>query len=93
MQANIHTPQRMEGESFQAYKLRRQASKKAGEQITLTGEFKDRGECGRTALRNAQRQSGEMKKHAGSYGRGLRNWIITQNRAVQAQRLGKKQAA
>lgn len=93
MQANIHTPQRLEGESFSAYQERRIASKKAVEEMTLTGEFRDRGESGRTALRNAQRQSGEMKKHAGSYGRGLRNWINNQNRAAQAQRLAKKQQA
>jgi hypothetical protein len=30
------------------------------------------------------------QKRAGAYGRGLRNWINNQNRAVQANRLGKR---
>ncbi len=90
---NIHQPERAANESFQAYKQRRKDSKAAAQAMILAGPWQPGVESSRTALRNAMRQSGKMKKTAGQYGRGLRNWIVNQNRAAQAQRLGKRQRA
>lgn len=91
--ANIHTPERLQGESFGAYCERRINAKKAVEKITLTGKFQPGKETSREAFRDTLRRNGTMHKHAGAYGRGLRNWINNQNRAALAQRLAKKQAS
>lgn len=93
MEASIHTPQRLDGESFDAYQDRRIASKKAAQAIALTGPFTPRGESSRQALRNSQRQSGAMKKVAGSYGRGLRNWANQCSAAAWAERAAKRMAS
>ncbi len=75
MNANIFTPHRLDGESFKQYRARRAASKRAAEQLTLTGAFSHFGNnTSRQELRDAQRKSGAMKKIAGAFGRGMRNW-------------------
>tara|TARA_B100001250_G_scaffold335128_1_gene301258 strand:+ start:1184 stop:1465 length:282 start_codon:yes stop_codon:yes gene_type:complete len=91
--SNLFTPQRMAGESFSAYQERRINGKRAAQAMTRSGPFKPDTGTSRKDLRDTQRRSGAMKKVAGSYGRGLRNWINNQNRAALAQRLAKKQAA
>lgn len=73
MQPNIHTPQRLQGESFQDYRARRVLSKQAVEKMTLTGRFSPGKNTSREEHRDAMRLSGAMKKSAGAYGRGLGN--------------------
>lgn len=87
---NLHTPQRLQGENQTEYRARRAASKLATEKMTLTGAFTPGKNTGREELRDQQRKSGAMKGLAGSYGRGLRNWINRTQAAQQAQRLAKQ---
>lgn len=79
MNANIYTPHRLTGESFKAYQKRRAAGNRAAEQLTMTGEFFPAGKnTSREELRNAKRKSGAMKKIAGAFGRGMRNFCNRQ---------------
>ena len=81
MKANIHTPERLAGETMDQYRERRSASAAANHQ---NAKIDFGGENSRTSMRNAQRQSGAMKKVAGAYGRGLRNWINRTQAAARA---------
>jgi hypothetical protein len=81
MQANVHTPERLQGETMAQYRERRAASAAANHNNTNIGFG---GENSRTSMRNAQRQSGAMKNIAGAYGRGLRNWINRTQAAARA---------
>ena len=92
MEFNLHTPQRHAGEAFDAYQLRRFDSRRAAERITLSGPWTPGGQSSRAAFRDQLRRNGKMHKHAGAYGRGLRNAITKRNRLQQAERLGKKMA-
>jgi hypothetical protein len=69
---NLHTPERLSNESQAAYRERRAASAMAVKAMTTVKAGKS---TGRELHRDALRQSGGMAKIAGSYGRGLRNWI------------------
>lgn len=80
----LHNPQRAAIETRIEYAERRKESKAATQKMTLTGPFLPSGECSRKSLRDSQRRSGSMKKIAGSYGRGLRNWITRSQAATQA---------
>lgn len=40
---NLHTPQRLTGESFDDYKARRKASKEAGRMVRLVWDTKNQG--------------------------------------------------
>lgn len=82
MQANVHTPQRLAGESKKQYGERRQTSKNIGQLITLTGCYQPKGQTGREQHRDAMRKSGSMGKQAGAYGRGLRNNITRKQAAL-----------
>ena len=81
MQANIHTPERLSGETMEQYRERRKKSAAANHRNTSIGFG---GETSRNSLRNAQRKSGAMRKIAGAYGRGLRNWINRTQAAARA---------
>lgn len=72
-QSNLHIPQRLEGESFTDYKIRRLQSKEANAAIT-TGS-----RTTRQLIRDELRSKGRMKHFAGAYGKGLRNWITQEN--------------
>lgn len=75
---NIHTPERGANETREDYKARRRASAAA----SALPQYGDK--TSRQLLRNAQRESGSMAKIAGSYGRGLRNWINQKQAAAAA---------
>ncbi len=74
---NIHNPVRQADETFEAYKVRRKASNEAAKENSQIGNG---GYNTRKANRNEARSKGHMKYLAGSYGRGLRNWITQKNR-------------
>lgn len=75
MQNNLHTPQRLEGESFSDYKIRRKASKEVTKKNSQIGQG---GYRTRKAMRDNIREEGKMKYVSGSFGRGIRN-LITAN--------------
>lgn len=81
MQANVHTPERLAGETMENYRARRAASAAINRERASIGIG---GENSRTSMRNAQRQSSAMRKIAGAYGRGLRNWINRTQAAAHA---------
>lgn len=81
MNANIHTPQRLENESPKQYTERRAISKTRVQEMTLTGKFQPGMTNGRKQHRDAMRKSGSMRKQAGAYGRGLRNNITRKQSA------------
>ena len=80
---NIHNPARQEGEAFEAYKARRKESNlqaKENSQIGLGGRTT------RNIVRDQIRAEGKMKFVAGSYGKGLRNWINRTQAAKMANK-------
>lgn len=74
---NIHNPVRQADETFEAYKARRKASNEAAKENSQIGQG---GKTTRELTRMQLRENGRMKYLAGSYGRGLRNWITQKNR-------------
>ena len=76
---NIHSPVRQEGETFEAYKVRRKESNLQAKENSQIGKG---GRNTRSVVRDEMREEGTMKYMAGSYGKGLRNWI---NRAQAAK--------
>lgn len=68
----IHNPVRYAGESFEAYKIRRAESNATNKINSQTGKG---GYNTRKMNRDKAREDGMMKHIAGSYGKGLRNWI------------------
>lgn len=75
---NIHNPARYADETFEAYKARRKASNEAAKENSQIGKG---GYITRKANRDEARSKGHMKYLAGSYGRGLRNWITQKQQA------------
>jgi hypothetical protein len=78
VQSNVHTPQRLAGESQAQYIERRkqsQAINDAARRSTLSGPVTPRV---------------KLKGSAGAYGRGLRNWINRKAAAAQANRVGRR---
>jgi len=69
---NIHIPERISSESQADYRERRAESKRVAKAMT---NVKSGQSTGRELHRDALRKSGGMSKIAGSYGRGIRNWI------------------
>lgn len=69
---NTHNPVRYADESFEAYKSRRNESSDKAKENSQTGQG---GKTTRELTRMQLRENGRMKHLAGSYGRGLRNWI------------------
>lgn len=60
---NIHTPQRLDGETFRDYRDRRKNSRFAAEALTLNGLATGRSApSSRQQLRDAQRRNGTMGK-------------------------------
>lgn len=88
MNANIHTPERINGESFVEYQERRKLSHKLVKQAT---RVRSGSETSRQSFRNALRTNGRMKLHAGSFGRGLMNSITQRQQAAVQQKLSAKQ--
>jgi len=76
---NVHTPERLAGESQAQYKARRQESHAINKAARVISGPK----VARAKLKNS----------AGAFGRGLRNWITKKQAAAQAgkhgQRLGR----
>lgn len=68
-------PARLLTESMSNYDARRFDAKREAQRITLTGPFKPAGISARRQHRDALRGNGSMAKHAGAFGRGLRNQI------------------
>ena len=97
--SSIHVPQRLEGETFQAYKLRRAASKAAASlgfvcAENANGQWERTGETvslrgigggisARKQLRDAQRTNGKLR---GIYGQGLQT-KFNRDRAEQQAKL------
>lgn len=69
---NIHDPVRYEGESFEDYRNRRSESNALAKANASIGQGK---RTTRQMVRDRLRSEGKMKNVAGSYGKGLRNWI------------------
>lgn len=90
---NLYNPTRQADESQADYRARRLAAKKSADQMTLAGNFAPGKVGSREQHRDAMRSSGSMQKHAGAYGRGLRNWINRETAKRDADRLGKRMAA
>jgi hypothetical protein len=63
---NLHAPERQNGESFDAYKLRRAASK--AHNATLTCKGMSGGKTSRETRRDSARMNGKLRA---SYGAGL----------------------
>ncbi len=69
---NLHTPERLSGESFADYKARRVASKAAMRQST--GHHLNGGTSSRTTYRNSLRSSGSMGRRTRAYVALLAAW-------------------
>lgn len=80
---NIHNPVRYTGESFEAYKARR---KESNLQAKANSQIGQGGKTTRGLTRMQLRENGKMKHFAGSYGRGLRNWINQKQAAKLANK-------
>ena len=80
---NIHNPERQTNETTEVYKARRLASNQAAKANSQTGSG---GIATRKAFRDQLRFDGDMKNYAGSYGRGLVNWITRKQAAVLANK-------
>ena len=85
MSNNIHNPVRQADETFEAYKARR---KESNLQVKENSQIGQGGKTTRELARMQLRENGRMKYLAGSYGRGLRNWI-TQAQAAKLANKGK----
>lgn len=76
---NTLIPQRLETESFEDYKARRNARNRIVKNMTRAhGGSK----TSRDIYRDKMRESGSMAQQAGSFGRGIRNAIT--RKALQA---------
>lgn len=80
---NIHNPVRYEGESFEDYRNRRNTSNALAKANASIGQGK---RTTRELVRAELRKEGKMKKVAGSYGKGLSNWINQKNAAKLANK-------
>jgi hypothetical protein len=90
---NTHTPERLAHETQAEYRARQRASKREGQRITLTGQFRSPGRNAggsRQNLRDLQRRNGSL--FAGIYGAGLREAITRKNLAAIAERKAKQEA-
>lgn len=66
---------RYESETRAEYRDRQSTAQAAADRAALAGPFKPVGtKTGRELFRQELRMNGTMRKHAGAYGRGLRNW-------------------
>lgn len=83
MSNNIHNPVRQSDESFEAYKARRKESNLQAKENSQIGQG---GKTTRELTRNQLRNEGRMKYFAGSYGKGLRNWINQKQAAKLANK-------
>ena len=90
---NLYNPKRQADESHADYRARRLAAKQSVDRMTLAASFAPGKVGSREQHRDAMRGSGSMQKHAGAYGRGLRNWINREAAKRDAARLGKRMAA
>lgn len=80
---NIHNPARYADETFEAYKARR---KESNLQVKENSQIGQGGKTTRELARMQLRENGRMKYLAGSYGRGLRNWINQKQSAELANK-------
>jgi len=67
-----HNPVRYADESYENYRNRRNASNAMAKANAWIGQGK---RTSRELFREQLRSEGKMKNVAGSYGKGLRNWI------------------
>jgi len=67
-----HNPVRYADESYEDYRNRRNASNLMAKDNARIGQGK---RTSRELFREQLRSEGKMKNVAGSYGKGLRNWI------------------
>lgn len=81
--AALHTPERQADETQEAYKIRRKASNEASKANSQIGQG---GRTTRNIVRDQLREKGQMKYVAGSYGKGLRNWIQREQARVMANK-------
>lgn len=81
MQSNVHTPQRLPGESQAQYIARRKQSHAINDAARVL------------ALSGPSAPRVKLAGSAGAYGRGLRNWINRKAAAAQANRAGRRMAA
>lgn len=82
---NIHNPVRQANETQEAYKARRKESNAQAKENSQIGQG---GKTTRELTRMQLREDGRMKYIAGSYGKGLRNWI-NQKQAAKLANKGK----
>jgi hypothetical protein len=83
---NMHTPQRLEGESQADYRKRQQLSHEHSKRMRLAGiGDQHRAPSARQQLRDSQRANGRLR--SGPYGKGLRNHFEAEYAAQAAQRL------
>lgn len=82
---NIHNPVRQQDETQEAYKARR---KESNAQVKENSQIGQGGKTTRELTRMQLRENGRMKYIAGSYGKGLRNWI-NQKQAAKLANEGK----
>jgi len=80
---NIHNPARYEGESFEDYRSRRNESNAMAKANASIGQGK---RTTRQLVRDRLCSEGKMKLVAGSYGKGLRNWINQKEAAKLANK-------
>lgn len=80
---NIYNPFRYEGESFEDYRSRRNESNAMAKANAGIGQGK---RTTRQLVRDRLRSEGKMKFVAGSYGKGLRNWINQKEAAKLANK-------
>lgn len=85
MNNNLHTPERQVDKTQEVYKIRRKASNEASKANSQIGQG---GRTTRSIVRDQIREKGQMKHVAGSYGKGLRNWINRKQAAEQANKKG-----
>ena len=83
---NIHNPVRQEDETFEAYMARRKESNLQAKENSQIGQG---GRTTRNIVRGQIRAEGKMKFVAGSYGKGLRNWINRTQAAKMANKANK----
>lgn len=82
--SNIHNPIRQQDETQEAYKARRKESNLQAKENSQIGQG---GRTTRNIVRDQIRSEGKMKLVAGSYGKGLRNWINQKQAAKMANKV------
>ena len=80
---DIHNPVRQQDETQESYKARR---KESNLQVKENSQIGRGGRATRNIVRDQIRAEGKMNLVAGSYGKGLRNWINRTQAAKMANK-------